>query len=163
MVAYTLPAATVAAPITDGRRHVLLAAPREKDRRNPHAGVGARLHLSTAQRGGNSPRPRKYFPEMQCVFSGVVTFSADGVVRVLTQAFDQASGPLGDRGAGVARLLAAAEQGSAGDRARPAHDFAIAAGFADYAHLWDSLRKDDGEVIARHVLAWGPSQWGTGQ
>lgn len=163
MVAYTLPAATVATAINDGRRYVMLALPRAADSRNPHANAGTPLHMSTAQRGGTSPRPRKYFPEMQCVFSGVVTFSADGVVRVLSQQFDNASGPLGDRGAGVARMLAAAEQASAGDRAQPTHGFAIAAGFSNYAQLWDSLRKDDGEVIARHVIAWGPSQRGAGQ
>lgn len=160
MVAYTLPAKTPKGPVKDGRRYILLTAPRPAGSRNAHATPGARIQLSTAQLGGRSPLPRHYFPEMQCVFSGVVTFSADGVVRVLEQSFDKASGALGDRGSGVARMLAAAEQGSAGDRTRPAHDFAIYAGFSNYADLWASIRKNEGEVIARQVIAWGPSQWG---
>ncbi|WP_309628186.1 hypothetical protein [Brevundimonas sp.] len=158
MATYTLPAATIATAINEGRRYILLALPREADSRRPHAHVGHRLQLATAARGGTNPRTRKTFPEMQCVFSGVVTFSADGVVRVLSQQFDNASGRLGDRGAGVARMLAAAEQASAGDRAQPAHGFAIAAGFSNYAQLWNSLRKNDGEIIARHVIAWGAPQ-----
>lgn len=154
MVAYILPADTNRAAIGDGRRWLMLAAPRRAHTSNQHPGAGARLHLRTAQ---TNTRNAHYFPEAHCCWSGVVTFSADGVVRVIeAAALDTRPGREASlrKGEGLANLLAQAEQGSAGDRAGAADRIAVAAGFKDYAALWASIRRNDGEVIARHLLAW---------
>lgn len=157
MVAYTLPAKTNRTAIHDGRRFILLAAPRS-DRaanRNPHAGPGARVQLRSAKTAAAGIH---YFPEVRCAFSGVVTFAVEGVVRVLERGFIMGGGeemrPLRDRGEAVSNLLAQAEQGSNGDRGKAAQAIAEAAGFRDYAALWASIAQDDGEVVARQLIAW---------
>lgn len=156
MVAYTLPARTNRTAIRDGRRYIMLAAPRgdRRPNQNPHVRGGARLHLRTARsRTSNGD----HFPEMQCAYSGLVTFSVEGVVRVLDQSVaSERDGWLqaARLGEGVSNLLAQAEQASAGDRLRAADRIAEAAGFRDHADLWASIRKDDGEVVARQLIAW---------
>lgn len=155
MVAYILPADTNRAAIGDGRRWLMLAAPRRPETANQHPGTGARLHLRTAQ---TNDRNSHYFPEVRCCLSGVVTFSADGVVRVIEAGRIAETRRDGEdaarRSEGLANLLTQAEQGSAGDRAAAADKIAVAAGFKDYAALWASIRRNEGEVIARHLLAW---------
>ena len=157
MVAYTLPASTNRTAIRDGRRWLMLAAPRRNDLRNGHAGPGAQLHQRTP---ASATRQADYLPAVICAFSGVVTLSVEGVVRVLEQSAyphgrsDAWADVAARRGEGLSNLLAQAEQASPGDRAGAADKIAVAAGFADYAALWASIRKNDGEVIARQLLAW---------
>lgn len=157
MVAYTLPAKTNRTAIHDGRRFLLLAAPRS-DRnanQNSHVGPSGRVHLRSAR---TATTGIYYFPEARCAFSGVVTFAVEGVVRVLERGFVMGGGedyrPLRDRGEAVSNLLAQAEQGSNGDRDKAAQAIAEAAGFKDYAALWASIARDDGEVVARQLIAW---------
>ena len=157
MVAYTLPARTNRAAIHDGRRFVLLAAPRgdRSPNQNPHAGPGARIHLRSAKSGASGIH---YFPEARCAFSGVVTFAVEGVVRVLERGFVMGGGEdrraLRDRGEAVSNLLAQAEQASNGDRGKAAQAIAEAAGFKDYAALWAAIARDDSEVVTRQMIAW---------
>lgn len=155
MVAHTLPATTNRTAIRDGRRYALLAQPRPAGSRNGHPAAGALLHLRTAK---SATRAADHLPEGQVAFSGVVTFAVEGVVRVLekTVAPDGKDGWLqaARLGEGMANLLAQAEQGSNGNRAAAAERIANAAGFKDYADLWASIAQDDGEVVARHLLAW---------
>lgn len=155
MTAHTLPAKTNRTAIRDGRRYVLLAAPREPGSRNRHPAAGQLLHLRTAQ---TATAKADHLPEAQVAFSGVVTFAVEGVVRVLEKTVvpDGKDGWLqaARLGEGIANLLAQAEQASNGNRAAAAERIANAAGFKDYADLWASIAQDDGEVVARHVLAW---------
>lgn len=158
MVAYTIPAKSNRTAISDGRRFILLAAPREEGARNRHARAGDRLQLRTAP---TKNRAIEAFPEGLTAFSGLVTFAVEGIVRLVshdryrgpTNAEDF-SGDAASQGEGVFHMLTAAEQGSAGDRAAMADRIAVAAGFKDYAALWASIAGDDGEVIARQVIAW---------
>lgn len=156
MVAYLLPAKTNRTAVRDGRRYAMLARPRRDDARpgHGHVGAGARIHLRTAR---TATANEHHFPEAQVAFSGLVTFSVEGVVRVLSKSV----APTRDGwlqaarlGEGIANLLAQAEQASAGDRAKAADRIADAAGFKDYADLWASLGEDDGEVVARQLIAW---------
>lgn len=155
MVAHTLPAKTNRTAIRDGRRYILLAAPREPDARNQHPAAGQLLHLRTAATGISKA---DHLPEAQVAFSGVVTFGVEGVVRVLEKTVvpDGKDGWLqaARLGEGIANLLAQAEQGSNGNRGAAAERIANAAGFKDYAELWASIADHDGEAVARHVLAW---------
>lgn len=147
MVAYTLPTDANLTAIADGRRFALLAAPRERSSRNHHPGAGARIHLSTAQ---SKKHERRYVPARRLVFSGLVTFSADGVVRVV----DRSTAVPGTI-EGIEAHLQNAEQGSSRDRSASADAVARACGFDDYAALWAAIREHDGEVVARQLLAWG--------
>lgn len=155
MVARTLPAKTNRTAIRDGRRYALLATPRPADSRNGHPRAGQLLHLRTAQ---TATTKADHLPEAQVAFSGVVTFAVEGVVRVLEKTVvpDGKDGWLqaARLGEGLANLLAQAEQASNGNRGAAAERIANAAGFRDYAALWASIAQDDGEVVARHVLAW---------
>lgn len=147
MVAYTLPADTNVTAVADGRRWGLLAAPRQAAGRHRHAAPRDGVQLSTAR---TAKRGKRLLPDAVCVYSGLVRFASDGVVRVV----DAASPPYGDFGEAMANLLRAAEQGAAGDRAVPTARIAHALGFRDYAALWAAVGGDDGEVIARQVVAW---------
>ena len=155
MAAYTLPAAANRTAVRDGRRYVLLAAPRPEGSRNPHVAAGGLIHLRTAK---TATRAADHLPEGQVAFSGVVTFAVEGVVRVLDKTVvpDGRDGWLqaGRLGEGMANLLAQAEQGSNGNRGAAAERIAAAAGFRDYADLWASIGQDDGEVVARQLIAW---------
>lgn len=154
MVAFTLPASTNRTAIRDGRRYVLLAEPRDPGSRNPHPPAGGLLHLRTP---ATATRAADRLPEAQVAFSGVVTFAVEGVVRVLEKSVAaerdgwRQAARLGE---GMANLLAQAEQASNGNRGWAADRIADAAGFKDYAALWASIAQDDGEVVARHVMAW---------
>lgn len=158
MVAYTLPSKANRTAVVDGRRHILLAAPRADDSRNAHPGAGGRIHLKTARTATSNGH---HLPAGLISFSGLVTFSVEGIVRLVD--YTRFRGGQGERGEGrsaerhgegIVHLLAGAEQGSTGNRRELADRIAIAAGFKDYADLWASLRKDDGEVIARQLIAW---------
>ena len=156
MVAYVLPAQTNGAAIKDGRRYALIAAPRRTDKRNSHASPGAAIHLSTAHTREHPVK--RYFNMGRCVYSALVSFSADGVVRVLDAELPRSNDPGASIGEGLSNLLANAEQGSARDRTAPADTVARACGFDDYAALWASIRSHDGEVVARQIIAWGPAE-----
>jgi hypothetical protein len=157
MVAYTIPAKSNRTAVRDGRRFILLANPRgdRNPNQNPHAGPGARIHLKTARTASSAG---EHLPEAHCAFSGLVTFSVEGVVRVLEGDAERRAGEdrqaARDRGEGVAHLLAQAEQASPGDRQGAADTLAVAAGFKNYADLWAAIGKDDGEVVARQLIAW---------
>lgn len=157
MVAYTIPAKSNRTAVADGRRFILLAAPRDENSRNRHARAGDRVQLRTAP---TKSRAIEAFPEALCAFSGLVTFAVEGIVRVIDHSrYGGAPNPDFDmdaaaQGEAVFHMLNAAEQGAAGDRRVTADRIAAAAGFKDYDALWASIRKDDGEVIARQLIAW---------
>lgn len=155
MVAFTLPASTNRTAIRDGRRYILLAEPRPEGSRNPLPLAGALLHLRTP---ATATRAADRLPEGQVAFSGLVTFAVEGVVRVLEKSVvpDGRDGWLqaARLGEGIANLLAQAEQASNGNRAWAAGRLADAAGFRDYPALWASIASDDGEVVARQLIAW---------
>lgn len=157
MVAYTIRVKSNCTAVHDGRRFILLAAPRETGSRNPHAKAGDRLQLRTAP---TKSRAIEVFPEALTAFSGLVTFAVKGIVRLIDHnryggapdpAFNMDAAAQGEA---VFHMLSAAEQGSPGDRAGMADRIAVAAGFKDYAALWASIARDDGEVVARQLIAW---------
>jgi len=153
MVAYVLPSYTDETPIRTGRRFALLAKPRPAGSRNPHVGPSARVHLSIA---GNRETPSRAMPTARCVYSALVSFSADGVVRILDAEAPRSTAPGASIGEGLANHLANAEQGSPRDRSASADAVAAACGYPDYAALWADIRRHDGEIVARQIIGWGP-------
>lgn len=153
MVAYVLSAKTNRTAVRDGRRFAVLAPPRRHPSR-PHVVAGSLIHLRTP---ATAERVADHFPEAQVAYSGLVTFSVEGVVRVIEKSVaPERDGWLqaARLGEGMSNLLAQAEQASAGDRDKAARRIAEAAGFRDYGDLWASIGKDDGEVVARQLIAW---------
>ncbi|MFN3352610.1 MAG: hypothetical protein ACK4Z5_03290 [Brevundimonas sp.] len=146
MVAYRLPSNTREGAILKGQRDVLLATPRARDLPGGHPGPGGRMHMRIAGAGG---APERHLPKARVVFTARVSFSVDGVVRILHH---ETAHP--GTVEGVHALLAQAEQGSPGGRAIAADAFARRAGFDDYAAQWRSIASSRADVVTRVVLAW---------
>jgi hypothetical protein len=148
MVAFRLPATTNLQAIVDGHRDVVLARPPRSPAADRLPGVGGRVHLSTP---ATATFEAAHLPARRVIFRADVSFSADGVVRVI-EAESRHPGTV----EGVHALLLNAEQGSGAiDRRLQADVFARRAGFADYADLWRSLRASDADVVHRVVIQWG--------
>lgn len=149
MVAYNFKP-EFAGAVGNGTKHLTMREPRAE--RAPHARVGQALQLST---GARTKAYRLLLANPVCVLRARVILGPNGVVRVLDPVSDG-----GARADGIARLLAAAEQGSH-DAGYWSDALGRLDGFADYAALYAWHRANskkakpdaDGHMV-RDLIAW---------